>query len=103
VGRDDIKLEKSALLYGLRGIKGGKSIELFPYSGYRNSVSGDEKDSKFAAGLDARYSLTSNINLDVTVSPDFSEVDLIPSSTSSLLTNTISERSALFSRKQGAI
>lgn len=78
VGRDDVKLEKSAVLYGLKGIKGGKNIELFPYSGYRNSVSGDEKDSKLAAGLDARYSLTSNINLDVTVSPDFSEVESDP-------------------------
>ena len=78
VGRDDVKLEKSAVLYGLKGIKGGKNIELFPYSGYRNSVSGDEKDSKLAAGLDAKYSLTSNINLDVTVSPDFSEVESDP-------------------------
>lgn len=78
VGRDDVRLEKAAVLYGLQGIKGGKNIELFPYSGYRNSVSGDEKDSKLAAGLDARYSLTSNINLDVTVSPDFSEVESDP-------------------------
>ena len=78
VGRDDVKLEKSALLYGLRGIKGGKSIEMFPYSGYRDSVSGDEKDSKLAVGFDGRYSVTSNINLDVTVSPDFSEVESDP-------------------------
>jgi len=78
VGLDDVKLEKSALIYGLRRIKGGKSIEMFPYSGYRDSVSGDEKDSKLAVGLDAKYSLTSNINLDVTVSPDFSEVESDP-------------------------
>jgi opacity protein-like surface antigen len=78
VGRDDVKLEKSALLYGLRGIKGGKSVEFFPYSGYRNSVSGDEKDSKFAVGLDAKYSITSNLNLDLTASPDFSEVESDP-------------------------
>ncbi len=78
VGRDDVKLEKSAVLYGLEGIKGGKNIELFPYSGYRNSVSGDEKDSKFAVGFDGKYSVTSNLNLDVTVSPDFSEVESDP-------------------------
>jgi opacity protein-like surface antigen len=78
VGRNDVKLEKSALLYGLRGIKGGKSIEFFPYSGYRNSVSGDEKDSKFAVGLDAKYSITSNLNLEVTASPDFAEVESDP-------------------------
>jgi len=78
VGRDDVKLEKSAVLYGLEGIKGGKNIEFFPYSGYRDSISGDEKDSKLAVGLDAKYSITSNINLDVTVSPDFSEVESDP-------------------------
>ena len=78
VGLDDVVLEKSALLYGLKGIKGGKNIELFPYSGYRDSVSGEEKDSKFAVGFDGRYSVTSDLNLDVTVSPDFSEVESDP-------------------------
>ncbi len=78
VGREDVFLEKSAVLNGLEGIKGGMNIEFFPYSGYRNSISGDEKDSKFAVGLDAKYSLTSNLNLDVTVSPDFSEVESDP-------------------------
>lgn len=78
VGRDDLTLEKSAELHGLVGIKGGKNVELFPYSGYRNSVSGDEKDSKFAVGIDAKYSITSNLNLDMTVSPDFSEVESDP-------------------------
>lgn len=78
VGRDDVTLEKSAELHGLEGIKGGKNVELFPYSGYRDSVSGEEKDSKFAVGIDAKYSITSNLNLDVTVSPDFSEVESDP-------------------------
>jgi hypothetical protein len=78
VGMDDVKLEKSALLYGLRGIKGGKKIEMFPYSGFRDSESGDEKDSKLAIGFDGRYSVTSNLNLDMTVSPDFSEVESDP-------------------------
>jgi hypothetical protein len=78
VGRDDVTLEKSAELHGLRGIKGGKNLEFFPYIGYRDSKSGDEKDSKFAVGIDAKYSITSNLNLDVTVSPDFSEVESDP-------------------------
>jgi len=51
---------------------------MFPYSGYRDSVSGGEKDSKFAVGFDGRYSVTSNLNLDVTLSPDFSEVESDP-------------------------
>jgi hypothetical protein len=78
VGRDDVLLEKSAVLTGLEGVHAGKNVELFPYAGYRNSASGEEKDSKFAVGLDAKYALTSNLYLDATASPDFSEVETDP-------------------------
>ena len=78
VGRDEVLLEKSAVLTGLEGIQGAKNIEFFPYAGYRNSVSGDEKDSKLAVGLDAKYAFTSNLYLDLTASPDFSEVESDP-------------------------
>jgi len=74
VGRDEVLLEKSALLEGLKDIHGGNNLEFFPYLGYRISRSGDQSDEKFAAGLDAKYALTSNINLDATISPDFSEI-----------------------------
>ncbi|MCP5105085.1 MAG: carbohydrate binding family 9 domain-containing protein, partial [bacterium] len=65
-------------LEGIRKIKGGKNIEVFPYAGYRNSVSGDEKDDKFAYGLDLKYGITSNLTLDFTSSPDYSEVESDP-------------------------
>lgn len=78
VGRDDVLLEKSAVLTGLEGIRSGKHVEFFPYAGFRNSATGDEKDSEFAVGLDAKYAVTSNLYLDLTTSPDFSEVESDP-------------------------
>jgi hypothetical protein len=74
VQRDDVLLEKSGELYGIRDIRGGKNLEFFPYVGYRISRSRDQSMEKFAAGIDARYGLTSTINFDATISPDFSEV-----------------------------
>lgn len=65
-------------LKGLRGIKGGKNIEAFPYAGIRSSKSGDETDNKFAYGLDLKYGITSNLTLDMTSSPDYSEVESDP-------------------------
>lgn len=78
VGRDDVLLDKSATLTGLSNIRSGKNLELFPYAGFRDSQSGEESEQKLAGGLDIRYGLTSNLNLDFTMSPDFSEVESDP-------------------------
>jgi len=78
VGRDDIFLNKSATLTGLNQIRGGKNLEFFPYGGFRSSKAEDESEQKFAVGLDARYALTSDLNLDLTMSPDFSDVESDP-------------------------
>jgi len=78
VGRDDVFLDKSAALVGMQQIRGGKNLEFFPYTGFRKSRSGGKSDQKFAVGLDAKYALTSELNLDVTMSPDFSEVESDP-------------------------
>jgi len=65
-------------LEGIQNIKGGKNIEMFPYAGYRNSYSDDGKDNKFAYGMDLKYGITSNLTLDLTSSPDYSEVESDP-------------------------
>lgn len=65
-------------LEGIRDVRGGKNLEIFPYAGYRDSRSPDEKDSKFAYGLDLKYGITSNLTMDLTTSPDYSEVESDP-------------------------
>lgn len=78
VGRDDVLLEKSAVLKGLSMIRGGRNLEVFPYAGFRDSRSIEERETKFAGGVDIKYALTSELNLDMRVSPDFSEVESDP-------------------------
>lgn len=80
VGRDqeDVFGETFGKLEGIQGIKGGENVEIFPYAGYRYSVLGEEKDSKFAYGMDVKYGITSNLTLDLTSSPDYSEVESDP-------------------------
>ena len=75
---DEVFLDKSATLDGLNNIKGGKNLEFFPYAGFRDSQAYGKSEYKFAAGLDTKYALTSDLNLDVTMSPDFSEVESDP-------------------------
>jgi hypothetical protein len=67
-------------LKGIQNIKGGKNLEIFPYAGYRHSSSktDNETDSKFAYGLDLKYGITSNLTLDLTSSPDYSQVESDP-------------------------
>lgn len=65
-------------LKGIKDIKGGKNVEIYPYAGYRTSTSGDETDDKFAYGVDLKYGITSNLTLDLTTSPDYSEVESDP-------------------------
>lgn len=57
----------------------GPNISLIPYAlsgmtrDYQNSV---PTQNRFDAGLDAKVAITSSLNLDLTVNPDFSQVDV---------------------------
>ncbi len=65
-------------LEGIKNIKGGKNIELFPYAGVRFSEADGETDNKLAGGIDLKYGITSNLTMDLTSSPDYSEVESDP-------------------------
>ncbi|MCJ7813629.1 carbohydrate binding family 9 domain-containing protein, partial [bacterium] len=82
VGRNEVYLDKIATLTGLSQIKGGRNLEFYPYTGFRKSEYKDDgekiSEQKFAFGLDAKYALTSDLNLDITMSPDFSDVESDP-------------------------
>ncbi|WP_425276909.1 DUF5916 domain-containing protein [Spirosoma oryzicola] len=57
----------------------GPNISLIPYalSGLNRNYEGDTPtDSRFDAGMDAKVAVTSSLNLDLTVNPDFSQVDV---------------------------
>ena len=57
----------------------GKNIILIPYvsgSGFDDKIGLEDKKFKPEFGLDLKVGLTSSLNLDITVNPDFSQVDV---------------------------
>jgi Domain of unknown function (DUF5916) len=78
VDRDLPKLLQAGELRGLSGVRPGYNLEFFPYAGVRASRWEQEKDNKAAFGLDVKYGFQPNLYLDVTASPDFSEVESDP-------------------------
>ncbi|MBN1272359.1 MAG: carbohydrate binding family 9 domain-containing protein [Candidatus Aminicenantes bacterium] len=78
VSRDLSLLQQSGELQGLSGIRPGYNLEFFPYAGYRTSHWDGDKDNKLAAGIDVKYGILPNLILDLTASPDFSEVESDP-------------------------
>lgn len=62
----------------IEGVSGRRSVDVLPYI-----VGGTRADALESAGsqppkirLDAKYGLTSNVTLDVTVNPDFAQIGL---------------------------
>jgi hypothetical protein len=78
VGRDKPLLHQMGELSGLSGIRPGYNLEFFPYAGVRSTRWDGEKDDKIAGGLDVKFGILPNLYLDVTASPDFSEVESDP-------------------------
>ena len=78
VDRDKPLLHQMGELSGLSGIRPGYNLEFFPYAGVRSSRWDGAKDDKIAAGLDVKYGILPNLILDMTASPDFSEVESDP-------------------------
>lgn len=78
VDRDEPLLQQMGELAGLSGIRPGYNFEFFPYAGIRSSRWEEAKDDKIAAGLDVKYGILPNLILDMTASPDFSEVESDP-------------------------
>jgi hypothetical protein len=78
VDRDLPKLQQTGELCGLTGLRPGYNLEFFPYAGVRMSKWEGEEDNKAALGIDAKWGIQPNLYLDVTASPDFSEVESDP-------------------------
>ncbi len=74
-------------LQGIKGIKPQKQFEVQPYVVAKTERFEKEKDNPFmtgkssnvAVGLDAKIGITSDITLDLTVNPDFGQVEADPS------------------------
>ncbi len=78
VSRDIPELQQSGELRGLAGLRPGYNLEFFPYAGIRASKWEEETDNKAAFGLDFKWGIRPNVYMDLTASPDFSEVESDP-------------------------
>ncbi len=58
--------------------KAGPNIAFIPYlsSGFNKDYQSNESNSNFNAGFDAKIGVSSSLNLDLTVNPDFSQVEV---------------------------
>ncbi|SFB87471.1 Carbohydrate family 9 binding domain-like [Flagellimonas taeanensis] len=74
-------------LHGLKNIQPQKQLEIQPYTVARmetyeaeeGNPFKDGKDSDITGGLDAKIGITNDLTLDLTVNPDFGQVDADPS------------------------
>jgi hypothetical protein len=75
------------LLDGLKGIRAQHQIEIIPYAVAQATLAPEEAGNPFATGsrgrllggLDGKIGLTSDLTLDLTINPDFGQVEADPS------------------------
>lgn len=68
-----------ALVWDKAPKKAKGNVAIIPYvsgSSFKDFEEGTPKDNNLNAGLDAKVAITSSLNLDVTVNPDFSQVEV---------------------------
>lgn len=70
--------QTGTLLWDTPPPKPAKNIALIPYTTGNTTQDWEnqEKDAKISAGLDARYAITPALNLDLTINPDFSQIEV---------------------------
>jgi hypothetical protein len=78
------RLTQAATVTDLNNISPGRNIQLIPYASFRSFRALDEggaarprfiTGNEFDGGLDAKFALRENLVLDVTVNPDFAQVE----------------------------
>ncbi len=71
------RLDKGGILVGMKNVSSGQNLRFLPYYTVRNSHPGmNPQKSQFTGGLDAKYNLTSDLTLDMTLNPDFGQVEI---------------------------
>ena len=79
-GYNDYNLSLAGeLIFETKLTKPGKNIILIPYlsgSGYKDYITNESKNFNPDIGLDMKIGLSSTLNLDITINPDFSQVEV---------------------------
>lgn len=67
-------LNQSGLMNGISGIKPPLRLQLFPYMSSYYNINGRSKATSINGGLDVKYGLSDAFTLDMTLVPDFGQV-----------------------------
>ena len=71
-----MRLDRGGALIGMQNVSSGHQLTLLPYLTARNlSIPGDQKND-LQAGFDLKYGLSSDLTLDLTLNPDFGQVEI---------------------------
>ena len=74
--RSVLRVSKAGHLVGLRGIDPGLRLELLPYAASGvDRTRADWRGETADAGLDVKYGVAANATLDITVNPDFAQIE----------------------------
>ncbi len=71
-----MRLDKGGVLIGMEKIKSGQNLQLLPYFTGRKIQGTLSTDNDFTAGIDIKYGLNSDLTLDITLNPDFGQVEI---------------------------
>ena len=72
------RISKCGKLCGLSGIKPGRNLEILPYGLGRTEKFSDQRISEGKLGLDAKWAPTTNMAWDITLNPDFAQIEADP-------------------------
>ena len=71
-----LRVSKAGHLVGLRGIDPGLRLELLPYAASGvDRTHADWRGETASVGLDVKYGVAANATLDITVNPDFAQIE----------------------------
>lgn len=70
------QVSRYATLVGLESLQRARHVEVKPYAiGGRQSLAGTQTETLSDAGVDVKYGITSSLTLDLTLNPDFAQVE----------------------------
>lgn len=71
------RLDRGGVLIGMKRIQSGINLNLLPYVTARSQNLNDEnKKQEFKGGLDLKYGINTDLTLDLTLNPDFGQVEI---------------------------
>jgi len=71
-----MRLDRGGALIGIRDIHGGHHLSILPYLTARHNTLPDSREGEIDAGLDMKFGVTSDLTLDLTLNPDFGQVEI---------------------------